>query len=323
MQTLFGSWVSRLAWLTVLNTLYATSELIPIDLSIFGSTLYRVIDTSVDSLVRNHDPMSEREPWELGNLVGGDMRLPRPRFQNALAGPPDAAYRWPNATVVYSIDGSFSSTELEFINGAMREFERHTCVRFRRRRAGQDVAYVSIDNSDAGCWSDVGRGVERTVLNLQSGCATSLTTPVHEMMHTLGFYHEHNRHDRDRYVTILYENMLPDKALQSNFDLVNPANTTTFNVPYDLGSIMHYRRDAFSKQPNTLDTMRAKVPWDGELGQRNSLSWYDALLINIMYCGVQVPKEPLPIPSRWIPAKAHGRKDRFRYRRVMRGNGNY
>uniref|UniRef100_A0A182QJT4 Metalloendopeptidase n=1 Tax=Anopheles farauti TaxID=69004 RepID=A0A182QJT4_9DIPT len=270
-----------------------------------------------NSLIRNHDPASDVEPWELGNLIGGDMRLPRPRFQNALAGPPDAAYRWPNATVVYSIDGSFNSSELEFINGAMREFERHTCVRFRRRMPA-DVAYVSIDNSDAGCWGDVGRGVERTVVNLQPGCANSLTTPVHELMHSLGFYHEHNRLDRDRYVKILYDNMLSDESLQSNFDLVDPGNTTTFNVPYDLGSIMHYRRDAFSKRPKLLDTMQAKVPWEGELGQGSTLTWYDALLINIMYCGVPVPKESLPLPSRWIAAKAYGRRERFLYRRMMR-----
>ncbi|XP_053671287.1 hatching enzyme 1.2-like [Anopheles nili] len=299
---------------------HVSSELIPIDLTVFGSTLYRLIDTSVDSLVRNHDPSAGVEPWELGNLVGGDMRLPRPRFQNALAGPPDAAYRWPNATVVYAIDGNFNSSELGFINGAMREFERFTCVRFRRRRtiAPVDKTYVSIDNIDAGCWSDVGRGVERSVVNLQPGCANALITPVHELMHSLGFYHEHNRLDRDRYVTILYDNMQPDESLRSNFDLVDPANTTTFNVPYDLGSIMHYRRSAFSVRPSELDTMRAKVPWEGELGQGSTLTWYDALLINIMYCGVPAPREPLPVPSRWIPAKAYGRRDHFRYRRVVR-----
>uniref|UniRef100_A0A182TH60 Metalloendopeptidase n=1 Tax=Anopheles melas TaxID=34690 RepID=A0A182TH60_9DIPT len=321
METLFGWWASLVALLMVCGISTATGELIPIDLSIFGSTLYRLIDTSVDPLVRNHDPWSSGiEPWELGNLVGGDMRLPRPRFRHALAGPPDAAYRWPNATVIYSIDGTFNSSELKFINGAMREFERHTCVRFRRRRP-EDVAYVSIDNIEPGCWSDVGRGVERTVVNLQPGCANALTTPVHELMHTLGFYHEHNRLDRDRYVTILYENMLPDESLRSNFELVDPGNTTTFNVPYDLGSIMHYQKDAFSKRPSELDTMHARVQWEGELGQRNTLTWYDALLINIMYCGVPVPREPLPIPSRWIPAKAYGRRDRFRYQRVMRTAG--
>ena len=111
----------------------------------------------------------------------------------------------------YSCSSAPDSSELKFINGAMREFERHTCVRFRRRRP-EDVAYVSIDNIEPGCWSDVGRGVERTVVNLQPGCANALTTPVHELMHTLGFYHEHNRLDRDRYVTILYENMLPDEC---------------------------------------------------------------------------------------------------------------
>ncbi|KFB40765.1 AGAP001932-PA-like protein [Anopheles sinensis] len=311
-----------LLWFIILGNSAVSSDLIPIDLSFFGSSLYRLIDTSVDSLVRNHDPSSGVEPWELGNLVGGDMRLPRPRFANALAGSPDAPYRWPNATVVYSIDGTFNSSELGFINGAMREFERYTCVKFRRRRLDpEELAYVSIDNTDAGCWSDVGRGVGRTFVNLQPGCANSLTTPVHELMHTLGFYHEHNRLDRDQYVTILYENMIHDDSLRMNFDLVNPANTTTFNVPYDLGSIMHYKRDAFSVRNSGLDTMRPRVRWEGEIGQGATLTWYDALLINIMYCGVPAPSEPLPVPSRWIPARALGLKDRFRVMRMRREIG--
>ncbi|XP_035776145.1 low choriolytic enzyme-like [Anopheles albimanus] len=307
--------------LVALTVCSVSADLIPIDLSIFGTALYRLINSTVDSLIRNWDPASGTEPWELGNLIGGDMRLPRPRFAMALAGPPSAAYRWPNATVIYSIDGTFNSSELEYLNGAMREFERLTCVQFRRRReTPTEVAYVSIDNADAGCWSDIGRGVGRTVINLQPGCANALTTPVHELMHSLGFYHEHNRLDRDRYITVLYENINQDGDLQTNFDLVDPDKTTTFNVPYDLGSIMHYKRNAFSVCPAKLDTMRPRIPWDGEIGQRNTLSWYDALLINIMYCGVPAPREPLPIPSRWIPARAQGRRDRFRYRRFLRRN---
>lgn len=32
-------------------------------------------------------------------------------------------------------------------------------------------------------------------------------TVIHELFHALGLHHEHNRMDRDDYVTIHYENM--------------------------------------------------------------------------------------------------------------------
>lgn len=32
---------------------------------------------------------------------------------------------------------------------------------------------------------------------------------AHEIMHVLGFSHEHTRPDRDRYITVLWENIKP------------------------------------------------------------------------------------------------------------------
>ena len=40
-------------------------------------------------------------------------------------------------------------------------------------------------------------------LYMNSGCfADGLLTPVHELLHTLGFVHEHNRPDRDKFVEV-------------------------------------------------------------------------------------------------------------------------
>ena len=42
---------------------------------------------------------------------------------------------------------------------------------------------------------------------------------IHEMMHALGFYHEQTRLDRDKHVTIRYENIKKGKPISLNFKL--------------------------------------------------------------------------------------------------------
>ena len=63
--------------------------------------------------------------------------------------------------------------------------------------------------------------------------------PAHELGHALGFFHEHQRWDRDRYVTILYENIKPGREL--DYDWVAKTNWIVNTSGYDYWSIMHYR----------------------------------------------------------------------------------
>lgn len=78
-------------------------------------------------------------------------------------------------------------------------------------------------------------------------------TVAHEIIHAMGFFHEHSRPDRDNYVTIVLENVV--EPYKHNFDKI--PSSLTFGVPYDGLSIMHYPEDAFSK--NKKPTIISKV----------------------------------------------------------------
>lgn len=57
------------------------------------------------------------------------------------------------------------------------------------------------------CWSYVGKqNTGNQSLSIGQWCDHHGTV-VHEILHALGFWHEHSRYDRDDYVTIIWENI--------------------------------------------------------------------------------------------------------------------
>lgn len=88
----------------------------------------------------------------------------------------------------------------------MNEYKKHTCIRLIPRTNQKD--YIKIVSDNTGCWSYIGRIGGEQKLNLQiPGCVIRKGTAVHEIMHAVGFWHEHTRDDRDDYVTINFNNI--------------------------------------------------------------------------------------------------------------------
>lgn len=61
---------------------------------------------------------------------------------------------------------------------------------------------------------------------------------LHELGHTIGFWHEHTRPDRDDYVYVNMDNVLPSERDQ--FRKYGRSTYFETGVPYDYQSIMHY-----------------------------------------------------------------------------------
>ncbi|XP_052069030.1 uncharacterized protein LOC127708227 [Mytilus californianus] len=109
-------------------------------------------------------------------------------------------------------------------------------------------------------------------------------TVLHEIMHTLGFWHEHTRPDRDQYIKVNYDNVM--QGHYYDYNKMDPTETGQNDKKYDYYSIMHYSTRTFAKdrqKPTFEPTQHVKMP---DIGQRKYLSDIDIKGIRQLYqCG--------------------------------------
>lgn len=145
---------------------------------------------------------------------------------------------------------------------------------------GGETDFIVIENKNTGCWSTVGRQGGRQIVNLQHQCLNQKGTVEHELLHALGFYHEQNRSDRDKFVSIVRSNIEADKMI--NFDKL--PKDETFGVGYDYGSVLHYSTKAFSKNGQPTILTKGSTTTNDQMGQRVGMSKSDIKKLNAMYC---------------------------------------
>lgn len=144
---------------------------------------------------------------------------------------------WDFGIVPYEIDESWGSYRKALARQAMRHWENHTCLRFVERNQSEHADYVFFTERPCGCvcgtfigkgvvltrinyrcCSFVGkRGIGAQALSIGENCA-KFGIIVHEIGHAIGYYHEHTRPDRDKYVQVFEENIMDGRF---DFKFVN------------------------------------------------------------------------------------------------------
>lgn len=102
--------------------------------------------------------------------------------------------------------------KLAMLEGALHIIMSKTCIKFVRIREYAKLpvnGWVNITGHQKGCFSNLGRNAHGpTTLNLDINvCFKVVGHAIHEMLHTLGVYHEHMRPDRDEYINIIWDNI--------------------------------------------------------------------------------------------------------------------
>ncbi|XP_071455776.1 zinc metalloproteinase nas-6-like [Hetaerina americana] len=131
------------------------------------------------------------------------------------------------------------------------------------------------------CAAPVGYYGIKTDMFLSAHGCRSWGTIQHEFLHALGFWHEHTRPDRDSHVQIMWQNIRPGRT--GNFLARSPIESQYEGMPYDYGSVMHYRAAAFSRDGSpTIVPLQAGA----QIGQRVRYSMIDLAKLNRLYgCG--------------------------------------
>ncbi|CAF1002947.1 unnamed protein product [Rotaria sordida] len=238
----------------------------------------------------------QNKPEENPDLFEGDMLFPPSMnpIDRGVALRGDEVV-WTDGIIPYEIASGYASAQEKFIIASMEKLERLIainnvqCIRFRPR-ISSDPYYITIVNG-FGCSSHVGQntGVDMIrQLTLQyPGCFLEAII-MHELLHTLGFFHEQSRPDRDDYIKVNYENIIPGR--EHNFEKYNNTVVDMLNTSYDYESVMHYPSNAFSvNNHSTIEPLQPNVT----IGQRFNLSSIDILEVRILYncldTGVTLP----------------------------------
>jgi len=181
-----------------------------------------------------------------------------------------------NIHYAYDKATRYTTRQTTLIRKAMNEIEKHTCIRFHKQKNEKD--YIRF-YAGRGCVSFVGKVGGRQDLSLNKHGCMGNGLILHELVHAIGFNHMHERFDRDKYITIKYKNI--DKANKRYFWKLNNRNEA-YKTKYDLLSVMHYQKNAFSK--NRKDTIVTKKrSYRNKIGMAKNLSKGDIQRINGMY----------------------------------------
>ncbi|XP_036024195.1 meprin A subunit alpha [Onychomys torridus] len=234
---------------------------------------------SIKHLSSEHDDNTDSEQKDISeinlaaglNLFQGDILLPRTR--NALR---DPTSRW-KFPIPYILADNLDLNAKGAILNAFEMFRLKSCVDFKPYEG--ESSYI-IFQKFSGCWSEVGDQHGGQNLSIGLGCDYKAIIE-HEILHALGFYHEQSRSDRDDYVNIWWDEILPD--YEHNFNTYDDSFITDLNTPYDYESVMHYSPFSFNKN-ESIPTITTKIPeFNSIIGQRLDFSTIDLERLNRMY----------------------------------------
>lgn len=196
---------------------------------------------------------------------------------------------WPNKRVPYIIEKEgFSSYELKAILRGIQNWnnQKGNPVKWVEDNNAKDVVVFEKGAEGVCGLSYVGRIGGKQALEL---ACFDMNTIIHEMGHATAYGHEHQRCDRDNYVSIPedYAHLSPKNCYEGMHS----------HTKYDYDSVMNYA----PPYVNALSTTNIKGKYIGKpynLGRVSKLSKGDLKGLRLIYLGHDKPVDDKPIDDK-------------------------
>lgn len=158
-------------------------------------------------------------------------------------------------------EGDFDQNQRQIVDAAIERFNWHGAGRFEFVPHRGERDFVVFRRAQSSCSSYVGRRPRGQTIhcNLSPGSGFGTPSMLHEILHAVGFVHEHQRIDRDQFVNVTAEAMSGAGAI--NYGISHGSSAPGLEGlgsvdpigRYDYRSLMHYREIPGTISPKTPD----------------------------------------------------------------------
>lgn len=233
----------------------------------------------------NIEVKSGEETLRAGDILVGDMIIASHQLDSNEINEKGLNVKlvrlWEDGVLPYTFAPDVSVLNRQLFRQSCLEMGKFANVECVPRRP-EDKDYIHVLNATENICglSNLGRMGGRQ--NLKIKCWNKRTVQ-HELMHAFGISHEHNRTDRDNYITIEWDNL--DPGLKSDLYKVNNFAVNIQSNVYDFNSIMHYGSFSGSKNGRIVLYKKDKGPQAGQITPSTIMSYYDHSILYNLYGG--------------------------------------
>ncbi len=143
---------------------------------------------------------------------------------------------WPAGVIPYDISNLTPEQQAIVKRGIQRWMDTRAQISFVPRTNQEEYVFFtgSLTNGNNTTLTGYQKGVRVDVNITAFWWRQEEWMIVHELGHVLGFHHEHQRWDRDDYITVHYENIKAGRAF--DYDMIPRTNWIVSSTPYDYRS---------------------------------------------------------------------------------------